>query len=75
MTVKLVVCFCICFMVFLGSIVGFCKGLDFQDSRKRKVELFGTLIAIASVMLMVASLGGVIAFAIKLFILYLYGVA
>jgi hypothetical protein len=59
--------------VFLGSIAGFCKGLDFTDSKKSKVEMIGIVIAIASLILMLASLGGVITFAIKLFIFYLYG--
>ncbi len=75
MMAKLVICFCICLVVFLGSIAGFCKGLDFADSKKSKVEMIGTVIAIASLILMLASLGGVIAFAIKLFLFYLYGAA
>lgn len=75
MTVKLVVCFCICFMVFLGSVVGFWKGLDLQDSKKSNEQMIGTLMGMVSFLLVLVSLGGVIVFAIKLFILYLYGVA
>ena len=73
MTVKLVICFCICFVVLLGSVAGFCKGFDFAESKKSKVEIIGTVIAIMSLILMFASLAGVITFAIKLFIFYLYG--
>lgn len=73
MMAKLVICFCICLVVLLGSIAGFCKGLDFTDSKKFKVEMIGTTIGVASFILMLASLAGVIIFAIKLFIFYLYG--
>lgn len=73
MMAKLVICFCICLVVFLGSIAGFLKGLNFTDSEKPNIAMFGTLIAVASGVLMVASLSGVIAFAIKLFVFYLYG--
>ena len=73
MMAKLIVCFCICLVVLLGSIAGFCKGLDFADSIKSKVEIIGTVLAVFSLILMLASLGGVITFAIKLFIFYLYG--
>ena len=70
---KLVICFCICLVVFLGSIAGFCKGLDFEESKKFNLEMIGFIIAAASFMFMLASLSGVIVFAIKLFIFYLYG--
>ena len=43
MMAKLVICFCICLVVFLGSIAGFCKGVDFADSKKSKVEMIGTV--------------------------------
>jgi len=74
MAAKLVICFCICLVVLLVSIAGFCKGLDFADSRKSKVEMIGTVITIASIILLFASLVGLIVFAIKLFIFYLYGI-
>ncbi len=73
MMAKLVICFCICFVVLLGSIAGFLKGLDFTDSKKSKVEIIGTVLAVFSLVFMAASLAGVIVFAIKLFIFYLYG--
>ena len=73
MMAKLVICFCICMVVLLGSIAGFCKGLDFMDSKKSKVEIIGAVLAVFSLLLMAASFGGVIVFAIKLFIFYLYG--
>lgn len=73
MMAKLVICFCICLIVFLGSIAGVCKGWDLADSKKPKVEMIGTVIGTASFILMLASLGGVIVFAIKLFVFYLYG--
>lgn len=73
MMAKLVICFCICLVVLLGSIAGFCKGLDFADSKKSKVEMIGTVTAIASLILLFASLVGMIVFAIKLFVFYLYG--
>lgn len=73
MMAKLVICFCICLVVLLGSIAGFCKGLDFTDSKKSKVEIIGTVLAGFSFILIGASLIGVIVFAIKLFIFYLYG--
>lgn len=59
--------------MFLCSIAGLCKGLDFTDSKKPHVELIGSVIGAASVILLFASLVGVIVFAIKLFALYLYG--
>ena len=73
MMAKLVICFCICLVVFLGSIAGFCKGLDFVDSKKSNIQLIGIVIAGASGILLFASLVGVIVFAIKLFVFYLYG--
>ena len=73
MMAKLVICFCICLVVLLGSIAGFCKGLDFADSKKSKVEIIGTVLAGFSFILIGASLIGVIVFVIKLFIFYLYG--
>jgi hypothetical protein len=55
--------------VLLGSTAGFCKGLDFAESKKsNKTEIIGTVLAVFSLILMLASLGGVIAFAIKLFV-------
>ena len=73
MMAKLVICFCICLVVFLGSIAGVCKGWDLADSKKDNEQIIGTVIGTASFILMLASLTGVIAFAIKLFIFYLYG--
>ena len=75
MLTKLAICFCICLVVFLGSVAGFCKGLDFTDSEKTNIETIGNVVAAASVILMFASLSGVIVFAIKLFAFYLYGIA
>lgn len=72
MMAKLVICFCICLVVLLGSIAGFCKGLDFADSKKFKEEMIGTVTAVASIILLFASLVGMIVFAIKLFVFYLY---
>ncbi len=63
--------------MFLGSIAGICKGADITLSEESKVtakvEMIGTVIYVASFILMIASLAGVIVFAIKLFIFYLYG--
>lgn len=73
MMAKLVICFCICLVVLLGSIAGFCKGLDFADSNKFNEEMIGPVTAIASLILLFASLVGMIVFAIKLFVFYLYG--
>lgn len=73
MMAKLVICFCICLVVLLGSIAGFCKGLDFTDSKKFNEEMIGTVTAVASIILLFASLVGMIVFAIKLFVFYLYG--
>ena len=75
MIVKLAICFCICLMVFLGSVVGVRKGLDFTDSEEPNIEMFGTLITVASVIFMGAGSVGVIIFATKLFSFYLYGIA
>jgi hypothetical protein len=58
--------------VFLGSITGVSKGLDFTDSEKPNVEMLGTLITVASAMFMGASFG-VIVFAIKLFVFICMG--
>ena len=74
MIVKLIVCFCICFVVLLGAIAGTYKGLELSDSERSNIEIFGAVITIAAIVLMFASIGGVITFVIKLFILYLYGV-
>lgn len=73
MMAKLVICFCICLVVFLCSIAGASKGMGFADSEKSNEEMMGTVMTVASFILLLASLGGVIAFAIKLFIFYLYG--
>lgn len=73
MTAKLFVCLVICLVVFLGSLAGFCKAVYFADSKNSKVELIGTTTAIATFILTLASVIGLIVFAIKLFIFYLYG--
>jgi len=73
MMAKLFICLCICFVVFIGSIAGFCKGLDFSDSKKYNEEMIGIVTATASVIFLFASLVGMIVFLIKLFIFYLYG--
>ncbi|MBR7080693.1 MAG: hypothetical protein IKI40_09270 [Treponema sp.] len=73
MMAKLVICFCICLVVFLGSLAGFCKSVYLADSENSKVEVIGTTIAIATFILTLAGVVGLIAFAIKLFIFYLYG--
>lgn len=39
MMAELVICFCICLVVFLGSIARFSKGVDFTDSEKFNVEM------------------------------------
>ena len=73
MAAKLFVCLVICLVVFLGSLAGFCKSVYFADSKNSKVELIGTTTAVATLILTLASLVGLIVFAIKLFIFYLYG--
>lgn len=73
MAVKLFICLFICLVVFLGSLAGFCKSIYLADSENSKVEVIGTTIAIATFILTLASVVGLIVFAIKLFIFYLYG--
>lgn len=73
MMTKLFICLCICLVVFIGSIAGFCKGLDFADSKKYNEVMIGTVTASASVIFLFASLIGTIVFVIKLFVFYLYG--
>ena len=75
MIVKFIICLCICIAMFFGSVAGLCKALDFVNSKKSNVEIFGVVLAIAIIMLMFAGISGMVVFTIKLFILYLYGVA
>lgn len=74
MAIKLFVCLGICLVVFLGSIAGVSKGMDLADSKEPREEMTGNVISAASFITTLASLAGVIIFAIKLFALYLYGV-
>ena len=75
MMAKLVICFCICLVVLIGSLAGFGKGVDLADSEKSNVNMIGSVMAMMSGIFMLASTAGVIVFAIKLFIFYLYGAA
>ena len=67
------------FLAFCGLVFGLEVGeLNLKTdniSGKFNEEMIGTVTAVASIILMLASLGGVIAFAIKLFVFYLYGAA
>lgn len=73
MIIKLFVCLGICFVILLCSIAGAGKGMDFVDSKNSNEEMIGTVMTVASFIVLFASLVGVIIFTIKLFIFYLYG--
>lgn len=73
MMMKLFICLGICLAVLLGSLAGTYEGMKFLDSKKLKEEIMGAVITAASIILLFASLLGMIVFTIKAFGFYLYG--